>query len=106
MGNKTNYAKINNNQRKENEIRRDTMEHKDVAEKPTPEVEVFEVFTAVVTGCSNLNMRTEPKLTASIINTLPAGTEVNVIGESDGWYEYKFNGRSGYSMTDYLERGE
>ncbi|MGG4266231.1 SH3 domain-containing protein [Peribacillus simplex] len=50
----------------------------------------------------SLNMRKSGTDTASIVATLPKGTQVTVYSESNGWAKIKANGKDGYVSTKYL----
>lgn len=66
-----------------------------------------EVWTGVVTT-NKLNVRGGSGINYNIISTLPKGTEVDVKGEENGWYniEFKKNGKfgSGYVSKAYVTK--
>ena len=67
------------------------------AEEPIP------VRTGIVTTqSSNLNMRAEPSSTAEVIDRIPKGTKIAVLGEDNGWYLISYNGRQGYVFSDFV----
>lgn len=109
---KTNYNKIRESKIEEvetsieasNEIRTsENVEGEPLPEiTPTPVLEPVN-FEAVVSNCSNLNMRYKPSMNSKVINILSAGTKVNVISVEDGWAKYKVGDVVGYSMKKYLE---
>lgn len=57
----------------------------------------------VVNVNSYLHLRTGPGLNNSIIGHLLNGTEVEVIGESNGWYKVVVPEQTGYVCGDYLK---
>lgn len=57
----------------------------------------------VVNVNSYLHLRTGPGLNNSIIGHLLNGTEVEVIGESNGWYKIVVPEQTGYVCGDYLK---
>ncbi len=57
----------------------------------------------VVNVNSYLNLRTGPGTSYSIVGHLLNGTEVEVIGESGGWYEIVMPEQTGYVCGDYLQ---
>ncbi|NLM84937.1 MAG: C40 family peptidase [Clostridiales bacterium] len=58
--------------------------------------------TATVTA-SQLNVRSGPSTAYSIVHVLRQGETVEVIGESDGWYQIRLkDGRVGWSSGQYL----
>lgn len=50
----------------------------------------------------SLNMRTKPSTSGDIITRIPNGTPVNVIGETDGWKQIDYAGKTGWVMESYL----
>ncbi|BDU91165.1 enterotoxin [Clostridium perfringens] len=52
---------------------------------------------------SALNMRSGPGSNYGVIGTLCNNDEVEIIKEVDGWYEIKFNGKSGYVSSQYIK---
>ncbi|MCC5420773.1 SH3 domain-containing protein [Clostridium perfringens] len=57
----------------------------------------------VVKVNSALNMRSGPGSNYGVIGTLRNNDEVEIIKEVDGWYEIKFNGKSGYVSSQYIK---
>ncbi|WP_339164355.1 SH3 domain-containing protein [Siminovitchia sp. FSL W7-1587] len=51
---------------------------------------------------SNLNLRSSPSLSASVIAKLANGTVVNFLSEKDGWAKVSVNGKTGYVSSQYL----
>jgi len=63
-----------------------------------------ENFNAVakVTGDS-VNMRETPATSAKVLGTYSGGTEMTVIGINCGWYKVKYDGKTGYMRSDFME---
>lgn len=54
----------------------------------------------------DLNLRAEPALNAAILDVMPAGSAVEVIGEPEnGFYPVSYDGQTGYAYGDYLTIG-
>ncbi|HHD2752993.1 TPA: SH3 domain-containing protein [Clostridium perfringens] len=51
---------------------------------------------------STLNMRSGPGSNYNVIGTLRNNDKVEIIKEVNGWYEIKFNGKSGYVSSQYV----
>lgn len=59
---------------------------------------------AKVVGCTQLNVRKEPYIQASVIEILEAGAKVETYGtEKDFTKVHTQRGMNGFCMTDYLE---
>lgn len=56
----------------------------------------------VVTSGGNLNMRSAPSATASIIRTIPNGSTVTILSESGNWYQISFGGQTGWASKDFI----
>lgn len=56
----------------------------------------------VTTDGSNLNIRSYPSLSGSIIGSMPDGASVMINGETDGWYVVNYNGIIGYSSSQFI----
>lgn len=54
----------------------------------------------VTTG---LNLRDLPGTTGTVMTTVPAGTELTVTGQTDGWYQVVYEDMTLYGSADYLE---
>jgi uncharacterized protein YgiM (DUF1202 family) len=55
----------------------------------------------VTTG--NVRMRTGPSLDSNIIQTIPTGNNVQVLGSrNNDWFAVQFNGTSGYMFAEFL----
>jgi len=51
---------------------------------------------------SNLNVRSKPSTSSSVVTTLSYGTKVTVHSISNGWAKISVNGKNGYVSTQYL----
>ena len=67
----------------------------------TPSTDNNVKSTKIVTA-SSLNFRRGASTNASKIGTLPKGTEVGFISESNGWSKISYNGKVGYVSSSYL----
>jgi len=81
-----------------------------VTASPTPRTTIGPGATVVVanTDGAGVNFRSAPSTSADVIERLPEGTEVTVVGESvtaDGyvWWPVKYRNQTGYVVADYLE---
>jgi uncharacterized protein YraI len=50
-----------------------------------------------------VNMRTGPSAGYAKVTTLPAGVQVWVGGQQNGWYHVTYNGRSGFVSGSYID---
>lgn len=60
------------------------------------------VYPYEVTTIDSVNMRSQPKNNAIVLERISKGTVVVVIGESGDYYEISYNGRTGYAMKTYV----
>jgi uncharacterized protein YraI len=58
---------------------------------------------AVVTG--DLNLRSGPGTGYNVIDTMPAGSRVDILGCTGSWCEVAFGGMTGYASASYLGGG-
>ena len=63
---------------------------------------VSETTTTYKKTTANLNMRTGPSTSYSIITKIPSGTVVKVISSSNGWDYVEYDGQKGYCSNSYL----
>ena len=56
----------------------------------------------VQTRGRNLNVRTGPGVGYDIITSLPNGTEIKIMGESNGWYQLEQPSKNGYVAGNYV----
>ncbi|MFH5835267.1 SH3 domain-containing protein [Proteiniclasticum sp. C24MP] len=62
-----------------------------------------QVTTQTMVTTANLNMRTGPSTSYSIIRVIPNGVEVRVISTSNGWARVIYGGSEGYASLSYLK---
>lgn len=68
-----------------------------------PFVAPMEPQSGLVTLTSgNLNIREKPSLDAPIINQVPNGDFLTVLGEWQDWYVVQYNGQDGYAYAKYI----
>lgn len=54
----------------------------------------------------DLNLRAEPALNATILDVMPSGSAVEIVGDPvDGFYLVSYEGQTGYAYGDYLSVG-
>ena len=63
---------------------------------PTPTPETKTVYIT-----ENLKVRAQPNTSAEVLGTLKKGTKVETYGLKDGWYEIKYEGKTGYISAKY-----
>ncbi|MDD5946704.1 MAG: SH3 domain-containing protein [Oscillospiraceae bacterium] len=59
----------------------------------------------VVTDGSNLNLRSYPSMYGTIIGVLPNGAKLFIDGQSGNWYVVRYQGKSGYVSSDFVNVG-
>lgn len=80
------------------------VEHSGSGEKPTTETEEeqpVKMKTAADTG-QNVNMRSKPNQWASLVDRVPIGQTVEVMGTDGEWSRVSWKGKKGYMMSQYL----
>jgi uncharacterized protein YgiM (DUF1202 family) len=55
-----------------------------------------------IVNCSYLNFRSGPDTTYSSYGSIKSGTEVPVLGSSDGWYKVSYNSKEGWVSGKYV----
>ena len=80
---------------------------KDVAKEEggeAPVETVVEKKTAVVTAPSGatVNLRIKPKTSAVLLDRVPVGSQVEILGADGSWSKVKYGGITGYMMSVYL----
>lgn len=60
------------------------------------------IKAVVSTDSGGLNMRTGADTTYSIIQTIPKGTEIQVLGSGSNWYYITYNDSYGYVSEDFV----
>lgn len=69
----------------------------------TVSVEGFYGYGVIDTEKDPLNLRSEPSTNASVVTTIPKGTNVELYTTSKrNWYYTTYNGKSGYVSSDYI----
>ena len=53
-----------------------------------------------------MNMRTKAKSTAALVERVPIGARVEVLGTCGSWTKVKFGSRTGYMMSQFLTAEE
>lgn len=61
-----------------------------------------EFATVVADSGSTVNLRTKAKSTAALVERVPLGARVEVLGTCGSWTKVKFGSRTGYIMTKFL----
>ena len=56
----------------------------------------------VNTSGSNLNLRSAPSVTASIIGRIPDGSTVRILNSAGAWYQVSYMGATGYVLSDFI----
>lgn len=56
----------------------------------------------IMVTTANLNMRTGPSISYSIIRVIPNGAQVKVFSTSNGWAKVSYGGSEGYASLSYL----
>jgi uncharacterized protein YgiM (DUF1202 family) len=49
-----------------------------------------------------VNLREQPNTNCSVITVLDARTQLELLGEEEGWVKVSYNGQEGYVSTDYI----
>ena len=63
--------------------------------------ESSETVGAII-NCSYLNVRSGPDTTYSSYGSIKVGTEVTILGSSDGWYNISYNSKAGWVSGKYV----
>ena len=90
---------------------------KDVAKTdslpPTPaepmegdEEPMAEFATVIADSGSTVNMRTKARSTAALVERVPLGARVEILGTCGSWTKVKFGSRTGYMMSQFLTAEE
>ena len=61
-----------------------------------------EFATVIADSGSTVNMRTKAKTSAPLVERVPLGARVEVLGTCGSWTKVKFGSRTGYMMTKFL----
>lgn len=57
-------------------------------------------------NASNVRLRSETNLKASVLTTLRRGTKLTVLGEEGEWYKVKYHNSTGYVFNEFVTFGE
>jgi len=55
-----------------------------------------------ITG-NRVNMRTRPTTSSGLLGTYPQDTVMIVIGINNGWYKVRYDGKTGYVRSDFMD---
>jgi hypothetical protein len=64
------------------------------------------IYTKNIMGAPTVGLRMRDVACmegSKILTTIPAGTQVQIIAETDGWYKVKYNGFTGWMGAQYIE---
>ncbi len=61
-----------------------------------------EFATVIADSGSTVNMRSKARSTAALVERVPLGARVEVLGTCGSWTKVKFGSRTGYMMTKFL----
>ena len=86
---------------------KDVKKPDDLPTEPTDEgdeepVAEAEFATVIADSGSTVNMRTKAKSSAPLVERVPLGARVEVLGTCRSWTKVKFGSRTGYMMTKFL----
>lgn len=62
-------------------------------------------IASAATITNDLNLRSGPSTGYRVIDTMPAGAHVSVLGCTGSWCRVNFRGRVGYASASYLASG-
>ena len=65
-----------------------------------------EFATVIADSGSTVNMRTKAKTSAPLVERVPLGARVEVLGTCGSWTKVKFGSRTGYMMSQFLTAEE
>ena len=65
-----------------------------------------EFATVIADSGSTVNMRTKAKSTAALVERVPLGARVEILGTCGSWTKVKFGSRTGYMMSQFLTAEE
>jgi uncharacterized protein YgiM (DUF1202 family) len=72
--------------------------------EPAQAAETSEKAGIIRTSSTNLNVRSSPSLSGSILTGLPKGSYVTLVSKSGSWWKVEYaQGRYGYCSADYIE---
>lgn len=70
------------------------------------EVKPMDYEKAIVIADGGVNFRTAKSTSSVKIAVIPKGAEIEAADAGNGWSQVKYNGRTGYCMSKYLQYGE
>ena len=56
----------------------------------------------VVTSTGNLNIRSKPDISGTVIGAALRGAVLTVLGQYKNWYTVNYNGTVGFASADYI----
>ena len=65
-----------------------------------------EFATVIAESGSTVNLRTKARSNAALVERVPIGARVEVLGICGSWTKVKFGSRTGYMMTKFLTAEE
>lgn len=71
--------------------------------EPASEEPSQEESRPVIRTTTRVNLRVEPNTSCEVITTLAEGTQLEMLGEEDGWAVVEYQGRTGYVSVNYIE---
>ena len=60
--------------------------------------------TYEVYNCTQVNVRSTPSSSSSLVTTIVAGTKISILGNYGSWYAYTYNGSTCWIYKDYLKK--
>lgn len=60
------------------------------------------LYARVTTLSGSLNLRSRPKAGSTILTTIPRQTQIGIISRGEPWSQVRYNGITGYVMTEFL----
>lgn len=76
-----------------------SMEYITVAEQET--TQAITMGGGTITA-DDVNFRAEASTSSSVLGRFQSGTDVNIVGVSNGWFEVEYNGQTGFVYPDYI----
>lgn len=76
------------------------------SEPAPPKVETLPSNNTIKVTTANLSMRQGPSTSYGRITVIPVGSQVECISSSNGWDKVVYQGKTGYSSTNYLKSNQ